>query len=316
MTNSSLALIDNIFLFSMFFVGIPIILISLYFVFKVSIKYIKEGNLQLTYLNISYCYLILMIVESLLFMVLSCANDFCIISFKLLILVNSFLYVQTRFTGKAALSIKRSTRAFLFLIIMTFFWIAVGIFAITTEKTYVFDNDISSSYKKLIQIVEFVSRPMGEGHVMVLQFILCTFPPFVFNIIALIIDYREKKPKGVIINSVCMFIPSILNAYLLLFPFIVGNNKSFSFNLFNIIVMMFMVIISACCLLREGQLMIFYDELSTPEMLIGKLYSEIKKEKNENIKNMKIRMAKKIYTEDCSEVTFKNKKLQKKIQNL
>lgn len=316
MTNSNLLIIDNLFLISMFIVGVPIILISIYFLAKSCYKYLKEGNYQLTSLSVSYCYIILMVTESLLFMVLSCANDFCIISLKLFVLVNSFLYVKTRFTGKATLSIKRSTRAFLFLIVMTFFWIVIGIFSITSEKTYVFDNDISSFYKKLIQIVQFISYPIGEGRIKVFQFLLCSVPPFIFNLIALLIDIKEMKPKNNIINSAHMFIPSVMNAYLLLYPFIFGNSDNFAFNIFNICILMVMCVVMCYCMIREGWLMVFYDELSTPEMLIGKLHDEIIKEKNENIKNRKIQMAKKIYLEDCSDIKFKDKKLLKYVQNL
>lgn len=304
MTN--ITFLDHLFFGIVLSLGLSLVLIILHGGIKFTAIYLKDGDIRHVFLTQSYFYTLMVIIEAILYMLIGCANDFCIISLQVFVFVNSFLYAQTRYTGRAALKLSRTMRANLFLATLTIFWTTNFFFAVSTTSTYVFLFDLSP-YEKLSQIVSFLTRPMN-GHMSDYAFIVRVFPPLAFNIFAIVIDFIEDRPFASKMNSAHMFIPTLLQAYLVA-P-IHHHNR-----VLDIILLIVMVFTVTMCMLREGYLIKYFNEMSTPEMLAHKLYKEIKKEDNHEMILLKQKMLIKMFS--FREVEgFKNKKLQKYIQRL
>lgn len=302
----SFSFLDHLFFTVILILSLSLVSIVLYSWLKITVSYFKDGDIRHVFLAQSCLYIIIVVSEALLYIVIGCANDFCIVSLQLFVFVNSFLYAQTRYTGRAALKIKRMPRAFLFVITLTAFWLLAFFYALSANSTFIFLYGLSP-YEKLSQIVSFLVRPMNDT---LSNCALWTriISPFIFNIFALIIDYIEDKPNASKINSACMFIPTFLQAYLIM-P--IPYHSRFV----DIILLIAMVFSSIMCILHEGYLIKYYNEMTMSEAFARKLYKEIRKEENYEIKLLKQKMLIKMFS--YREVKcFKDKKLQKYIQQL
>lgn len=289
-----------------FLIGLPLIACVLCSIIKNTIYYIKEGDVRVVFLLQSLVYIAVVLIESVLYMIFGCANDFCIISFKVFVFVNCFLYSQTKFTGKAAIRLSRMTRTILFLSCLTLFWATTFFFAMTTDTTYVFLFKLSP-FEKYSQIVSFLARSMN-GDFTPLSYSICTVPPFIFIILSLFVDYMEDKPFKAKGNTWLLVIPAIINAYLV-YP------SSHGGRVLDISLLLVMIIVTTMCILREGYIISYYNGMTTPEMLAHKLYKELRKEKNPQVILMKKNIMMKMFS--FKEVEgFKNKRLQRFIQSL
>lgn len=298
--------LDRAFEIIEFLVGLPLIACVLYSIIKNTIYYIKEGDVRVVFILQSLAYIAVVLIESVLYMIFGCANDFCIISFKVFVFVNCFLYSQTKFTGKAAIRLSRMTRTILFLSCLTLFWATTFFFAMTTDTTYVFLFKLSP-FEKYSQIVSFLARSMN-GDFTPLSYGICTVPPFIFILLALFVDYMEDKPFKAKGNTWQLIIPAIINAYLV-YPYSHGGR------VLDVSLLLVMVAITTMCILREGYIISYYNDMTTPEMLAHKLYKELKKEKNPQVILMKQSIMMKMFS--FREVEgFKNKRLQRFIQSL
>ena len=304
----SLILKDVAFELVEFLIGLPMVAFISYSIVRFIKYYLKEGDIRIVFLSQAYIYNLIVVIESLLYMLFGCANDFCIISFKVFVFVNTFLYAQVRFTGRAAIKLTRMTRSFLFLFTLTFFWATAFFFASTANTTNVFLETLSP-YEKLSQIVSFIHRPMN-GDFTLYAFFICSIPPLFFNTIALIIDIIEQRPYRIRVNTFNMFIPTLINAYLV-FPYL---HFSKTLDIFLLMLMVFMV---TWCTLREGYLIIKLNSVTASEVFASKVYNDIQKEKNKEVLEMKRAvMAKMFVGKDDIVSKFKNKKLQEYIKSL
>lgn len=295
----------NIALYLMeFFVGIPVISFIIYTLVKSVKQFIQEGDIRFVFLVQSYIYLIAVVTESILYMVLGCANDFCIISFKIFVLLNTFNYAQTKFTGHIMVKVPRLARGTLYTTILTFFWSIVFFFAMTTESTYIFTQDLLP-YEKLDQIVFFMGREMN-GNGSSLQILISSIMPFVFVSSSLIVDAIEKKSSKIILNGVAYYIPATINLLLL----IDGKHS-----VINVCLLLVMVFITCCIMTRECYLIVYVDDSSLSEKLAERLYKEIKTERNAQNIVIKKKMAIRSFSEqDIS--SFKSKRLQENFRKL
>lgn len=298
--------LDHLFFATVLILSLGLVIAVLCSEFNSIASYAKDGDVRHVFLAQSYFYTLLVVVEASLYMVIGCANDFCIVSLQIFIFTNSFLYAQTRYTGRAALKMTRISRASLFLATLTIFWLMLFFYANSVDSTFIFLYGLSP-YEKLSQVVSFLVRPMN-GRLSDCALWLRIIPPFVFNIFALVIDFIEDKPKKSKINSACMLIPTLLQAYLIA-PMPIHSR------FIDIIVMIAMVFSVIVCMLREDFLIKYYNEMSTSEMFARKLYREIKKEENYDIKQLKQKMLIKMFSYREVEC-FKSKKLQRYIQQL
>ena len=84
---TSFLFLDRAFEIIEFLIGLPLIACVLYSIIKNTIYYIKEGDVRVVFILQSLAYIAVVLIESVLYMIFGCANDFCIISFKVFVLL-------------------------------------------------------------------------------------------------------------------------------------------------------------------------------------------------------------------------------------
>ena len=302
MTNELLLLTESVYFNSMlysleFLAGVPTLIILLYTFVKCIKQFLDFGDMRFVFLSQVYAYLFLVVSESIVYMIFGCANDFCIISFKIFVLVCSFSYAQTKFTGHIMLKVPRLIRGTLYTSILTFFWLVALFFATTTESTFIFETDLTP-FEKFDQIVFFMGLNMN-GSSSQTQFVLSSIAPLVFITLCIMVDLIERKPAKMIINGFCMFIPAIINILLI----------ELDNDVLTVFLLLTMVMIQAAVLIRECYIIAYIDDSTVSEKLAEKLLSDLKRERNINTITMKKKMIMRTFSEEDAR-SFKSKKLQ------
>lgn len=265
------AVINNFLLAAVLIASVSIMIFIFIYLYKMIKNYWDTGDVRTTYLCESYLYLLIVVLESMIYMKYNTANDFCIISMKLFTFVNTFVYLKSRLSGRAMIKSNKQIASIILLSITTFFWASIFFFALTTYKQYEYLFYDEPPFDKLMRIVRYIAYPINGDYSNV-SFFICAYIPIIFVIVSILIDIKEDKPLRVRLNSFYMLVPALINFYIV-FPYF-----HFSY-VFDAMLLITLVVAISVGMIREGALICLYSNMSTNEMIVHKILYNFKKSK-------------------------------------
>lgn len=264
-------IVNNFLLVAVLLASLSIMIFIFMYLYKMIKNYWNTGDVRTTYLCESYLYLLIVVLESMIYMKYNTANDFCIISMKLFTFVNTFIYLKSRLTGRAMIKSNKQIASIILLTVTTLFWIAIFFFALTTYKQYDYLFYDEPPFDKLMRIVRYIAYPIN-GDYSNISFFICAYVPIIFVVFSILIDIKEDKPLKVRLNSIYMLIPVFINFYIV-FPYL-----HFSY-VFDAILLITLVVTVSYGMIQEGALICLYNNMSTNEMIVHKILYNLKKSK-------------------------------------
>lgn len=274
--------------------GAALIILLALTLIKALKHYVSDQDERFLILGQSYVYSMLVVAEAMTYILTDCCNDYCVFSIKFFVFVQSFLFCQTKFSGRIMLGVPRKVRSVMYVAVLSCFWAVIFFFASTAQATYFSVTQPIHVFDKLHQIVLFIKRPMNGIHSET-QIILCAVVPFIMLAVSALVDSLENKKSGkrirhgqkkgrgkIELSTLLMFIPAMI--FLLITTTAGGTACEAS------IVGLIVMIILICILTVNECFKTCADYIPTSERLVIKLCKELSTNTNDDLTEIKRRM--------------------------